>query len=202
MSIWKKDTFGKYREMQGNGNCLFRALSVGLGENVTHEELREILVNEVRDKWDEYVNYVFYFNNANDYYREISRVTTWGSFAEILAFSTVLQRRVVVMRDGRKLVDVGSQDNTPIVLRYIGDNHYDLNEDTVIPLPDTVAGSARPPVLVAPAAAVSTVVTPAIIAPAIAVASAAVAPAAAVPVKSPALKRPAPQPRIVTPSQK
>ncbi|CAH1183037.1 unnamed protein product [Ceutorhynchus assimilis] len=180
MSIWKKDTVGKYLGIQGDGNCLFRALSVGMGGNFSHEKLREILVNEVRDKWDEYANNVFDYDNVDHYYREMMKVSVWGSYAEIFAFSNVLQRRVVVISDGREAVDVGPQDNTPIVLRFVGNNHYDLYEDTVIPLPVTVVGAAaaRTPVVVAPAVAVSTVATPAIVAPAVAVAPAAVAPVA------------------------
>ncbi|CAG9772098.1 unnamed protein product [Ceutorhynchus assimilis] len=154
MSIWVEDTIGRYLPIQEDGNCLFRALAVRLGGNITHKQLRKIIVKEVRDHWGNYINNVFDYKNANKYYWGMLQLGKWGSAAECLACANVFNRRVVIVRDGILLVDHGSRDDIhPIVLRYIGDNHYDLHEPAVVSLFNAGgAAVARSPVAVAPAA--------------------------------------------------
>ncbi len=182
MSIWtSEDIMGRYLPIRGDGNCLFRALAVGLGGHITHENLRRIIVEEVRDHWDNYVNHVFDYKTPHEYYLGMSKLNVWGASVECLACANIYNRRVAIVSDGILMADFGTHnDKNPIVLRYIGNNHYDLYEPAVLFLFNTGgAPAAVASAAVAPAAVVPAAVVPAAVVPA-AVVTAAVVPAAVV----------------------
>ncbi len=79
--------------VEGDGNCLFRALSVALyGHPEKHASLREMAVRELRQHIHEFRAY----GVTDPYLVHMARPGTWGGGIEILAIARLFQRRIHV----------------------------------------------------------------------------------------------------------
>ncbi|XP_060526909.1 uncharacterized protein LOC132702345 [Cylas formicarius] len=122
----RSDRYGRYRVAAGDGNCLFRSIAVGLhGNDRQHFQVRSNAVAAAENNWNDLAVWTD-FTNFDDYKNVMSKNGEWGSAMEVFALSSFYNRRFLIIKNGKILLDQGRMDDTnPILLRYSGHNHYD-----------------------------------------------------------------------------
>jgi len=120
----------------GDGNCLFHAVVLQLGEKYGHKTLRKRTVAFMRANLDDYIPFIPFpkgtdaivyakkyledMENADDPYPQ------WGGQPEIIAMMRIFQRPIVVIRKDSPPEDYhGFEHNKPIFIYYDGIDHYD-----------------------------------------------------------------------------
>ena len=141
--------YGLYRQpIIGDGNCLFRSVSLGLyGSQDHHQELRTIAINEIEQNLDLFRNF-FYDSNGNamseqEIHRELNNLRTLGTFAgqeSILALSRYFSINILVTvggdEDNQDVItlehDFGNFDSRiHLVWTRAGGGHYETVSETV-----------------------------------------------------------------------
>ncbi len=133
-------------DIDGDGNCLFRAIShqLFLTED-KHLELRHKCVEHMRkhrERFESFCSVPF-----DQYLTEMGKVGTWGDDLEIRALEEVFDRIVRIYSSNASDVCVPLKNNfeeenllsdvSPIILSYHGNSHYNsiLDERHPLPLP-------------------------------------------------------------------
>ena len=133
--------------VEGDGNCLFRAISHQLYLNEDHHnDLRRACVKHMEIHRDRFQ--LFCTTNFNDHLRYMALNGSWGDDLEIKALEEVLDRIIVIYSTDsneqpflqplqtnfeEKLL---LQDISPIILSYHGQSHYNsvFDEKVILPL--------------------------------------------------------------------
>lgn len=133
-------------DIDGDGNCLFRAIShqLFLTED-KHFELRQKCVEHMRkhrERFESFCSIPF-----DQYLAEMGKAGTWGDDLEIRALEEVFDRIVRIYSSNASDVCVPLKNNfeeenlltgvSPIILSYHGNSHYNsiLDERHPLPLP-------------------------------------------------------------------
>lgn len=87
----------KLIQIKGDGNCLFRALSlVVYGSEMYHSKIRELLVNFVRSNADKFRVYVTRGTTLEDHLLHMQYSRTWGTQVELYAAASLFGRELYV----------------------------------------------------------------------------------------------------------
>ena len=113
---------------QGDGNCQFRALSLGLyGSEDRHAEVRTNIVQHLRENSERYFQFVESEFFA-DYVNRISLDGQWGDAITLQAFVEYYSRGVRVLSDNEQnpVFDHAFEDSSedPITITHYGEVHY------------------------------------------------------------------------------
>ena len=141
-------------EMEGDGNCLFRAVAhqMYLNENRC-VELRAICCDFMIEHRDRYES--FCSSNFDDYIKHLRNDGTWGDHLEIKALEEIFDRLIIIYNSESKvitpmnLININEKQKlemiskstgipiNPILISYHGKVHYNsvFNEKWVLPLP-------------------------------------------------------------------
>jgi hypothetical protein len=138
-------------EMEGDGNCLFRAIShqLYLTED-NHEILRRNCVEHLLAHKNRFCH--FCADDFDEHIREMAKVGTWGDELEIRAMEEILDRHITIYSSEATKLDEPINTNieeeailkgvTPIMLSYHGQNHYNSIFDEKCPLPLSLRGTS------------------------------------------------------------
>ena len=121
------DLFDIYNE-DGDGNCLFRAISrLTYGTPDHHKEIRETVCDYIATRYDRFSNFILW--DINDYIDKMLDEGTWGGEPEVVAFSelynvtvNIYERFTSQTPDNRYVAGINSPE---INLFYRNGNHYD-----------------------------------------------------------------------------
>lgn len=130
--------------IEGDGNCLFRAVSHQLYlHQDMHEELRACCVEHLirhRRRFE-----VFVEGDFEEYIREMSKPGVWGDDLEIRALEEITDRVVTIYSSNVENVEEPINNNfeetsllrgvPPLTLSYHGQSHYNSIYDERYPLP-------------------------------------------------------------------
>ncbi|ABF82114.1 hypothetical protein MIV084L [Invertebrate iridescent virus 3] len=189
------------KQVSGDGNCLFRSVCKSIralrGEKFTHRQLRQMVVDYLRENPEFLQVYLEYVARQRDnslpsteqYLSEMSKCGTWGDLICLKTLSEILKVQFnLLILNTKQFQMVSSQDDYPdvIPLGYIDNYHY----TSLVPIGlDSKGGAAsstttglkqldgpRPPITLIPesqvpavAATISTQQPPSIVAPPISV---------------------------------
>lgn len=79
------------REITGDGNCLFRAISDQLnGTEDMHAHYRHVAVDFIANNRSDFEPFIEDDQNFDDYITKIRKLTTWGGNMELQAISLIL----------------------------------------------------------------------------------------------------------------
>ena len=121
------DLFDIYNE-DGDGNCLFRAISrLTYGTPDHHKEIRETVCDYIATRYDRFSNFILW--DINDYIDKMLDEGTWGGEPEVVAFSelynvtvNIYERFTSQTPDNRYVAGINAPE---INLFYRNGNHYD-----------------------------------------------------------------------------
>ena len=129
------------REVLGDGNCMFRAVSDQVyGTDEHHQIIREKCMDYLvifRKYFEPYIDEDF-----DDYIKEKRKNKTWGDDVELEALSEIYNRPIEIYKESNKPLktfhekiyeqdkDINNYSMTPIRLSYHKKNHY----NSIIPL--------------------------------------------------------------------
>mmetsp|Transcript_27922 Transcript_27922/g.66526 ORF Transcript_27922/g.66526 Transcript_27922/m.66526 type:complete len:697 (-) Transcript_27922:440-2530(-) len=126
-------------EMDGDGNCLFRAISLQVyGDQSNHGDVRSACLDFMERESAHYRNFVADEDFA-DYVSRKRRDRVHGNHAEIQAMSELYNRsiEVFVPANGIEPINIFHKDykgdDPPIRLCYMDGNHYDAIIDPLVP---------------------------------------------------------------------
>jgi len=114
---------------RGDGNCQFRALSVGIYEREDrHAEVRANIVQHLRENSERYFQFVESGEVFADYVNRISQDGQWGDEITLRAFVEYYSRGVRVLSDNEQnsVIDhirEGLQGDA-ITITHYGEVHY------------------------------------------------------------------------------
>jgi len=131
-------------KIEGDGNCLFRAVSHQLFMNQGyHEELRLKAVDHLirhRNRFEQFCGEDF-----DRHVEEMRKLATWGDELEIRALEEITDRLIRIYRSDQENFDEPGHDDptevdlldgvSPITLSYHGGSHYNSVCDERHPLP-------------------------------------------------------------------
>ncbi|KAK6630193.1 hypothetical protein RUM43_004953 [Polyplax serrata] len=105
----------------GDGNCLFRAVSLYLyGTQEYHMMLRYKAVNYLREHWRDVKNHLVIdrerLRDEDRYCTEMETYGTHGTSVECFALSEILQRNVVIYLQGRSSSRIIRPKTRPIII--------------------------------------------------------------------------------------
>ena len=87
----------KLVRIRGDGNCLFRALSlIVYGSEMCHAKVRELLVNFVRTNADNFRVYVTTGTTLEDHLLHMQYSRTWATQVELYAAASLFGREIFV----------------------------------------------------------------------------------------------------------
>jgi hypothetical protein len=123
-------------EQEGDGNCLFRAVSLQVyGTADSHGELRERVMDFMARNEEHYSSFVD--GNFRDYILRKRGGGVHGNHAEIQAISELYNRPVEVYQDDGTPMNIFHQEyktaDPPIRLSYHDGNHYNAVIDPLVP---------------------------------------------------------------------
>jgi OTU domain-containing protein 3 len=134
--MWKSDYFRlslhlrqfglKIRDIQGDGNCMFRAVSDQMtGTQELHEVYRVQAVDFIRTHRDDFQPFIEDDEPFEGYLSRMSRLGTWGGNLELQALSLVLEVNISIFMMGAPVWEI---QNIPrgrsISLSYHEGEHY------------------------------------------------------------------------------
>ena len=114
---------------QGDGNCQFRALSLGLYESEDrHAEVRANIVQHLRENSERYFQFVENGEVFADYVNRISQDGQWGDEVTLRAFEQCSGRGVRVLSDNEQNPVINPTFEGPledtITITHYGEVHY------------------------------------------------------------------------------
>ena len=118
-----------------DNHCLFRSFIRNISGKPTKnkiKKIRNILANYIEKEKDKYESFI-YDTNFKNYCNLIKNTDKWGGELEILAFSDLYKRNVVIYSKEKKEI-IQKYDNNykyTLYLEYQGRTHY--NTITIIP---------------------------------------------------------------------
>jgi hypothetical protein len=130
-------------DVQGDGNCQFRAISYArYGTEQRHEEIRSLVANEMRSNPDRYRG--FHEGDFATFLNEIARPGEWGNHASLYAAAVALGRPINVFRaDGDVMRVAANLEAPPLTLGILAELHYVSTTSTMV---NDVAPRPRIPV--------------------------------------------------------
>ncbi len=156
---------GQYRreDVEGDGNCLFRAWAkILLGDQNRHQEMRALVVEQMRKDPEMYLDHITSPRKRAGYIANMSQNKTWGDQPEISAFedATGLPVQVWIVENNEKGIETGLRrviNSIPDVreiqafyaqterihIAYINRNHYQVIHWTGRELTYPVTGDQR-----------------------------------------------------------
>lgn len=136
-------------EIEGDGNCLFRAVSHQLFLNEDHhEELRQRCVEHLIAHKERFA--VFCPDDFDSYMDSMGQLGTWGDDLEIRALEEIIDRsiRIYSSESADPTVPINNLEEesqlknvTALSLSYHGQNHYNSIYDERTPLPLSIRKS-------------------------------------------------------------
>lgn len=138
-------------EVEGDGNCLFRAIShqLYLTED-NHEVLRRKCVEHLIAHKQRFS--LFCADDYDEHVREMAKSCSWGDELEIRALEEILDRHITIYSSEATKLDEPINTNieeeavlrgvVPIMLSYHGQNHYNSIYDEKFPLPLPLRGTS------------------------------------------------------------
>lgn len=87
----------KLVKVRGDGNCLFRALSlIVYGSEMCHSRVRQLLVNFVRENADNFKGYLSSGTTLEDHLLHMQYSRTWATQVELYAAASLFGRDVYI----------------------------------------------------------------------------------------------------------
>ncbi len=131
-------------EIEGDGNCMFRAISHQLFLNEDqHEELRRKCVDHLIENKARFS--MFCFDDFDQHIEHMSQVGVWGDELELRALEEIIDRPIRIFSSDAPDQGTPLSNNfeelellngvVPITLSYHGSNHYNSVNDSNNPLP-------------------------------------------------------------------
>ena len=115
-----------FKEITGDGNCMFRAISdqmVG-GEDM-HDQYRSLSISFMRDNREDFAPFVEDDEDFSHYIRRMSQSGTWGGNLELQALSQVLQVNIKIHILGSPVWEIMNWPGSRwIHLSYHEESHY------------------------------------------------------------------------------
>ena len=132
-------------KIEGDGNCLFRAVSHQLYFNQKrHHELRLKAVDHLIAHRNRFEQFCF-DEDFDTHVEEMRKPSTWGDDLEVRALEEITDRLIRIYRSDQDNFDEPSHDDptevdlmkgvSPIILSYHGSSHYNSVCDERYPLP-------------------------------------------------------------------
>ena len=114
------------KEVKGDGNCLFRAISDQIsGNEDMQEELRQAAVSHIQAEKFDFEPFIEDDEPFDDYIRRMSRSGTWGGNLELQALSQYLQVNIQIHRADEPIWEIMNFHNVrSIHLSYQDGDHY------------------------------------------------------------------------------
>ncbi|KFM28769.1 OTU domain-containing protein 3 [Auxenochlorella protothecoides] len=141
-----RDVGLRIQEVQADGNCFFRSLSVQLhGHEDEHAELRSQVVQHLRDNQEVYEPFIEDERAWVDYCERMSQDAEWAGHPELHAASKVLRRNIRVYQAEQPAWQLttwgeGEASGPALRLSYHDGNHYNSVTDS-----DQVGSGAAEP---------------------------------------------------------
>mmetsp|Transcript_511 Transcript_511/g.861 ORF Transcript_511/g.861 Transcript_511/m.861 type:complete len:290 (-) Transcript_511:2754-3623(-) len=136
----------RIKEISGDGNCLFKAVSDQLiGSEDLHKEYRELACNYMQAHKEYFSPFVEDDWDFDDYVMKMRKEGTWGGNMELQALSLCLEVNIKIHMFGRPLWEISNfaQDRGCIHLSYHDGDHYnsvrlmtDTHQEPAQPIPD------------------------------------------------------------------
>ena len=122
----RRDAWGEYYSIPGDGNCAFRCLSLAIwGDEEQHSVMRTVTVCHVASNWA-YYEHLTEFSTAELYRDVMVQDGMWGGSAEVHAAGWRFNRSVAIVEDGEvRFYRTHPGDESPVILRRAG-MHYDV----------------------------------------------------------------------------
>ncbi|OMJ95161.1 hypothetical protein SteCoe_1535 [Stentor coeruleus] len=114
------------KEISGDGNCLFRAISDQItGNENSHSEYRVLAIEFMRENSEDFSPFVEDDEPFDDYIKRMSKLGTWGGNMELQALSLVLNVNIKIHRLGEPIWEITNFDRErSIHLSYHDGDHY------------------------------------------------------------------------------
>ncbi|XP_064385144.1 OTU domain-containing protein 3-like isoform X3 [Halichondria panicea] len=148
------------RDVPGDGNCLFRALALQLGDRLlSHTQLRRDVVQYMREHRDDFEPFIEDQTPFEQYVTELARDCEFAGNDAIVAFARAYSTNVVIHQHNAPRLEVLSQQHggslsqqcrgSPHTLHiaYLNGEHY-CSVETMLPSEDLPAATQIPPVRV------------------------------------------------------
>lgn len=125
---YKKFSDLTYKEIPGDGNCLYNAVGLHIGQDA--QSIRNIVAANLahnRANYEQFVNGILRQNQTFESYIHGIRSGEWGDDIELSILMRLLDRAILVIRpDGsiNNLNEVDTYSGDPIFVFYNGYNHY------------------------------------------------------------------------------
>jgi OTU domain-containing protein 3 len=133
------------KEIRGDGNCMFRAISDQLcGNEDMHVELRHLAVEHVKNNQDDFSPFIEDDENFDKYIKRMSELCTWGGNIELQALSQVLEVNIKIHRVDEPIWEIINHYGArSIHLSYHDGDHYnsvrlkgDLTDSPPVNIPE------------------------------------------------------------------
>lgn len=114
------------KEISGDGNCLFRAISDQItGNENLHGEYRVLAIDFMRSNSDDFSPFVEDDEPFGDYLKRMSKLGVWGGNMELQALSLVLNVNIKIHRLGEPIWEITNFNRErSIHLSYHDGDHY------------------------------------------------------------------------------
>ena len=135
------------KEINGDGNCMFRAISDQIsGAEDMHLELRNLSVDYMRDNSDDFQPFIEDDEEFNSYMQKMTNPGTWGGNLELQALSMALQVNINIHRLNEPVWEIiNFNDKRSIHLSYHDGDHYnsvrlkgDINSEYPRPISESL----------------------------------------------------------------
>ena len=112
-------------EIDGDGNCQFRAISKALNNGDTYEDIRSNVIIELQLFQEDYSPFCEN-SNYNEYVKNMSNDTVWGDHLTLRAISKVYQINVIVYSNGKLMTKIIEKKYKDTVFLDYNNYHYNL----------------------------------------------------------------------------
>eukprot|EP01012_Entosiphon_sulcatum_P009554 TRINITY_DN15419_c0_g1_i1.p1 TRINITY_DN15419_c0_g1~~TRINITY_DN15419_c0_g1_i1.p1 ORF type:complete len:349 (+),score=71.14 TRINITY_DN15419_c0_g1_i1:33-1079(+) len=113
------------RDVAGDGNCLFRAISDQLWTRADfHVQARHDIVQFIAEHEDDFAPFVEDDEDFNDYVSRMQGDAEWGGNMEIVAASRLYKADVIIHSVGQARMEVRNGGTRVIHLCYLSGEHY------------------------------------------------------------------------------
>jgi hypothetical protein len=117
--------------VEGDGHCLYRAVSYYLGLGGDVRNLRQLVADRIEENKAQYLGFIDLPEDRTieEYIDDIRNTNAWAGDLEIYVLMCVLNRPIVIIDSDGNIMNYNEitefDEEIPIFVRYNGINHYD-----------------------------------------------------------------------------
>lgn len=119
------------KEIQSDGNCLYRAVAAQIGGGKDYTEIRRLCADVLKENEDEFAPFCELSETVTTFDQYIERVrnsSDWGGHLELRALSQGLKRPIVVYAAAKPKVVMGEDSDAASILLSYHLHYYSLGE--------------------------------------------------------------------------